>query len=155
MAELTLIFDGRCGVCTRAAGWLRQLDRGGRIQLRASQEHGVRQAYGLTQAQTDVEIWGFRVVTGEGRVMVSRGAGAAAVALDVAMGTRIFRNLYRFPPLRWCADRVYAWVSAHRGRFPGTTPWCTQNPGACEDTQVSRANPGACGATQPYGAAWP
>lgn len=146
MAELTLIFDGRCGVCTRAAGWLRRLDRGGRVELRASQERGVREAFGLTQEQTAVEIWAFRVQPGGQDVMVSRGAGAASVALDVALGTRLFRVVYRFPPVRWCADRVYAWVSAHRGRFPGITPWCTQNPGACEDVEVSRANPGACGA---------
>ena len=85
MPELTLIFDGRCGVCTRAAGWLRRLDRGGWVELRASQERGVREEFGLTQEQTDVEIWAFRVQPGGQDVTVSRGAGAAAVALDLSL----------------------------------------------------------------------
>ena len=122
---MDLIFDGRCGFCTRAVGWARKLDRHGCINTHAYQERGVLERFDLTESQAHTAVWA--VVGG------TKSAGAAAVAdtLDSALGTRVFGMLYRVPPVRILQDRVYLWVADHRGKFPGVTPWCEQHPGAC------------------------
>ncbi|WP_344224575.1 DUF393 domain-containing protein [Kocuria atrinae] len=124
--QLDLIFDGRCGFCTRAVGWARKLDRHGCINTHAYQERGVLERFDLTESQADAAVW---AVVGERQT-----AGAAAVAdtLDAALGTRVFGRLYRIPPVRILQDRVYQWVADHRGKFPGVTPWCEQHPENCE-----------------------
>ncbi len=125
-ARLDLVFDGRCGFCTRAVGWVHRLDRHHRISTHAYQEPGVLERFGLTESQAHTAVWA--VVGG------TKSAGAAAVAdtLDAALGTRIFGKLYRLPPVRMLQDRVYQWVADHRGKFPGVTPWCERHPEECE-----------------------
>lgn len=124
-AELDLIFDGRCGFCTRAVGWVRALDRHGRITTHAYQQPDVLERFGLTESQAHAAVW---AVTGERK---SAGAAAVAATLDTALGTRVFGRLYRIPPVRMLQDRVYQWVADHRGKFPGVTPWCERHPGRC------------------------
>ena len=123
--ELDLIFDGRCGFCTRAVGWVRTLDRHRRITTHAYKQPDVLERFGVTESQAHTAVW---AVTGEGK---SAGAAAVAVTLDTALGTRIFGRFYRIPPVRMLQDRVYRWVADHRGKFPGVTPWCEQHPGKC------------------------
>ena len=123
--ELDLIFDGRCGFCTRAVGWVRTLDRHRRITTHAYQEPDVLERFGLTESQAHAAVW---AVAGEAK---TARAAAVAATLDTAIGTRIFGWLYRIPPVRMLQDRVYQWVADHRGKFPGVTPWCEQHPGKC------------------------
>lgn len=134
--RIDLVFDGRCGVCTRSADWLRRRDRRGRIDLHPSQRPGVLERFGLTEAEAAEAAWAFdggteRPRAGEG----ARYRGAAAVnrALDAALGVRVFLPVYRVPPIRWAQDRVYRWVAEHRHRLRGTTPWCTRHPEDCGD----------------------
>lgn len=123
--ELDLIFDGHCGFCTRAVGWVRILDRHGRITTHAYQQPDVLERFGLTESQAHAAVW---AVAGQTK---TAGAAAVAATLDTALGTRIFGRLYRVPPARMLQDRVYQWVADHRGKFPGVTPWCEQHPGQC------------------------
>lgn len=123
--ELDLIFDGRCGFCTRAVGWVRALDRHRRITTHAYQQPDVLDRFGLTESQAHAAVW---AVAGHTR---TAGAAAVAATLDTALGTRIFGRVYRIPPMRLLQDRVYQWVADHRGKFPGVTPWCEQHPGKC------------------------
>ena len=51
--RLHVVFDGRCGFCTRAVGWVEHLDRHGRIELHAWQHPGVPERFGLTPQQCD------------------------------------------------------------------------------------------------------
>lgn len=124
--HLDLIFDGRCGFCTRAVGWVHRLDRHRRISTHAYQEPDVLERFGLTESQAHTAVWA--VVGGT----PSAGAAAVAETLDTALGTRIFGKLYRIPPVRTAQDRVYQWVADHRGKFPGVTPWCECHPENCE-----------------------
>lgn len=124
-ADLDLIFDGRCGFCTRAVGWVHQLDRHGRIRTHAYQEPGMLECFGLTESQAHAAVWAV------GGVRKTAGAAAIAATLDSALGTRFFGGLYRIPPVRIIQDRAYQWVADHRGKFPGVTPWCEQHPENC------------------------
>lgn len=100
------------------------MDRRGRIEVRAYQEPGVPESIG-TDAQTCAESVQWRGADGR------RLSGAAAVnaVLDTVTGTRIPSSLYR--ATAGLQERVYAWVSEHRGSFPGTTPFCRATPGRC------------------------
>jgi predicted DCC family thiol-disulfide oxidoreductase YuxK len=120
----TLVFDGRCGFCTRSAGWLRRLDRRGRLTLRPYQDADVLAAAGLTVEQASRSVWW---LDPDGSVV--GGAHAVNAALTAAIGVRLPLWLYRLTrPLQ---ERLYAWVAANRYRLPGATPYCTEHPSEC------------------------
>ena len=126
---LDVVFDGRCGVCTRAALWLARRDRRGRLRLHPYQHPGVLERFGLSEAAAHSAAWAF---AGEGsRARSYRGAAAIDRALDEALGVKVFLPLYLVPGVRWVQDRVYRWVAENRYRLRGVTPWCEQHPGDC------------------------
>lgn len=123
-AHLTVIFDGECGFCTRSAAWLTRLDRRGRLVLRPYQRPGLER-FGVSETQANASVW----VVGGG--VTTSGAKAISVALDVALGTRLFRWVYRCRPLGWVGEKAYAWVARNRHRLPGVRPWCETHPRDC------------------------
>ncbi len=52
-------------------------------------------------------------------------------ALAAALGTRLPLLLYSLPGVRQVQDAAYSWVARNRGRFPGDTPYCRQQPEEC------------------------
>lgn len=126
LSTTTLVFDGDCGFCTRAVGWIERLDRHGRVRAVACQMPGVAEAHGLTAMQCAEAVWAF---TPDGRR--HRGASAANAVLGTALGTRLPLRIYALPGSRALQDRAYDWVAANRRRFPGATPWCRAHSG-CE-----------------------
>jgi len=119
--QSALLFDGTCGLCSRLAEWATRADWRRKMVLLPSQTPGLLDVVGLTPADIDAAAWAI-TPTGAFR----RGAGAVFTALDLLLpgGFPLFYALSRLPGLRSVADTVYAWVSAHRGRFGGT-PICT------------------------------
>jgi predicted DCC family thiol-disulfide oxidoreductase YuxK len=119
-----LVFDGECGFCTRTIGWLRLLDRRRMIETVPYQRPGVPERIGASPAECAASVQ-WRGDDG------SRASGAEAVnaALAVALGTDWPRRIYR----RTAAlqQRAYQWVTDHRYRLPGITPWCTRYPHDC------------------------
>lgn len=125
-ARILVVYDGWCGVCTRAVELLLARDRARCVSALPSQTPGLREDVGLSQVQTDRAVW---VIDASGR----RFSGAAAVnrALwELGDGWRVLARLYRVPLLRWAERRGYAWVAAHRGSFSrfGALPTC-ERPG--------------------------
>jgi len=59
------------------------------------------------------------------------GASAIAVAVAVALGTRIPLLPWRLPVLPGVLERVYARIADNRRRFRGNDPWCAQHPEHC------------------------
>lgn len=125
-ATLDLVFDGQCGFCTHAVGWIKRLDTRGRIRVHPFQQSGVRQRFALSEEETRSAAW---AISRNGRVP---GAGSINLALDVALGTRMFSAAYRVPGVRWLQDRAYAWIASHRYLLRGATPWCTVHPDECD-----------------------
>ena len=121
------MFDGECGFCTRSVGWVRAMDRHGRIEVRPYQESGVPASIG-TDAATCADAVQWRGADGQ------RLGGAAAInaVLDTVTGTRVPSALYRVTA--GLQERVYRWVADHRGRFPGMTPYCQSHPETCRST---------------------
>ena len=82
-----LVFDGNCGFCTRSVGWVRAMDRRGRIQVRPYQEPGAPESIG-TDAATCADAVQWRGPDGH------RLGGAAAVnaVLDTVTADKIHRG---------------------------------------------------------------
>lgn len=119
-----LVFDGRCGFCTRSVHWLHRLDRHHRVQTVPLQSPGAPASVGATEEHCSQAVqW----LGADGR----RRSGAAAVnaALSVALGTRL--PLWLYTATRPVQDRIYDWVAAYRGRLPGMTPYCSEHPEDC------------------------
>jgi predicted DCC family thiol-disulfide oxidoreductase YuxK len=119
-----LVFDGECGFCARALGWLRLADRHRLIDTVPYQHAGVPERLGLSRERCAESLhW-----RGEDGAVVS-GAEAISAALAVALDARWPERLYRHTS--GGQERLYRWVAAHRHRLPGITPWCARYPHDC------------------------
>lgn len=136
MKRPVLLYDGDCGVCTRATGLItaRCADRRG-LHVPTDAEVATFQtadlgALGTTAEHAEYELlW----VATDGRVH----GGAQAVAellLDAGGLWRPLGLLIRTPPFRWIAHGLYRLVANNRDRLPGGTPACAlpadRRPGA-------------------------
>ncbi|MBN9612120.1 MAG: DUF393 domain-containing protein [Actinobacteria bacterium] len=126
---LHVVFDGQCGVCTRAARWLAARDRRDRIRVHPAQRPGVLRQFGLSEEAASQAAWA--IEERDGGTASYRGAAAINRALDVALGTRLFLPLYRVPGIQWVQDRAYRWVAENRFRLRGVIPWCQTHPEDC------------------------
>lgn len=119
-----LVFDGQCGFCTRAVGWLHRLDRHQRVETVPLQAPGAPESVGVTEADCVASLrW-----QGRDGTRLS-GAAAANAALASAAGSRVPMRLYRLTST--VQDRGYAWVAANRHRLPGVRPHCESAPVEC------------------------
>lgn len=103
----------------------------GRVLAFPNQTPGLKESYGLTRAQVDIEVW---LIDPHHQ----RWQGAAAINrlwAEIGGFWGALSQLYRLPLFRWIEDRVYRWIAEHRGllsQFYSTTPAC-EEPGAnCE-----------------------
>jgi predicted DCC family thiol-disulfide oxidoreductase YuxK len=124
--QITLVFDGDCGVCTRSVRWIKRFDRKRRVTAVPYQMPGVPTSAGLAVEEYERAAW---AVTPEGRRY--RGAGAVNLAVAVALGTNLPYAFYRLPLVKRAQDRAYDWIAANRHRLPGDEPHCSQHPGEC------------------------
>lgn len=113
--ERTLIFDGECGFCTRAAQWA--IDHAREPFAAVPYQATSPDRYGLTVDQARERVWwiednvqldGHRAV---GRIL--RACRGPWPVLGRAIAT---------PPLSWAAVVGYELVSRVRHRLPGTRP---------------------------------
>lgn len=138
--QLLVVFDGRCGVCSRIARRMVGLDRRGRVAWMPSQRAGLPAAIGLGDADVAAAAW---AVTREGARL--RGAPAMLAGLDATLlgGRAHLAGIHRVPGLRQALDAGYAWFARNRGRFGGTAA-CDVRPPAPLDA-ASRAELAARG----------
>ncbi|WP_082964158.1 thiol-disulfide oxidoreductase DCC family protein [Mycobacterium sp. E796] len=127
-----LIFDGHCGVCTRARNGLLRLDRTGRLRTEPMQKPGVPERLGVASERVPETSWWL-----DSSGAVFAGAEAMNAALSTALGTQLPLRIYRVPGIRSVQEAVYRWVAAHRYRFRGVTPLCESQPEECLAPQAS------------------
>lgn len=127
-ARLVLLYDGWCGVCTRAAEWAKRRDGHGRILIAPNQTPGLLARAGLAKAQVDRAAW---ALLRDGRAL--EGAAAINRALLELDRWRWLGRLYELPGFAWAEDLFYRWFAAHRSQFArwGATPACGRPSVAC------------------------
>lgn len=131
MTTPTLVFDGECGFCTSAVGWIPRLHLS--APLVVPWQRADLPALGLTPEQCEQALqW----VAADG----TTSSGAAAVARLLISSGGLWRPLgalMLLPPLSLVAQRVYRLVADNRSRLPGGTPACAL-PAADPPPGVSR-----------------
>ena len=115
---LRLLYDGDCGICTRAARWIAARTGGAVAPIAADRlDDAALGRLGLTRADTDAASW---VVHPDGTLR--RGHLAVADALQAAAGwPRLAGRAIAVPPLAWLAIPLYAAVARWRHLLPGST----------------------------------
>lgn len=114
-----LIFDGDCGFCTTAAGW---------VSARLSDDHRVvpwqaiddLSIHGLTEADvTTASYWVDEAGT------AYRGSAGIAEALKEMPGALSYAGqAMTMAPVSWIAAGVYKLVVKYRHQLPGATDAC-------------------------------
>jgi predicted DCC family thiol-disulfide oxidoreductase YuxK len=104
----TVIYDGECGICRRAVGWLQRWDRERNLRYIAFQDGRVA-AFGIALPALAAAL---HLVLPDGRVYA--GADAAAPLLRMLPGKRWVAGLFRVPGVPALARRIYAWIAARR-----------------------------------------
>ena len=124
--QISLVFDGTCGFCTRSVRLLGALDRNRRVAAVPFQKAGVPESVGLTVEECETTAWA--VAPDGGRY---RGAAAVNAALSAALGTAAPLVLYSLPGIRQLQDFFYSLVASNRDKLPGDRPHCAQRPAEC------------------------
>ena len=122
MRSPTLVFDGDCGFCSRAAEVARRVLPPGCDVV--PWQRADLAALGVTAERAQAEVvW----VDRDGAV--SGGASAVARGLRAAgLPWALLGAVLSVPPLSWLAPPVYRLVAANRYRLPGGTPACRLPP---------------------------
>jgi predicted DCC family thiol-disulfide oxidoreductase YuxK len=121
-----LVFDGRCGMCTRVVNRLARWDRTGRLRIEPFQAPGMADRLGVPEDRLPESAWWL-----DSSGAVFAGARAMNAALSTALGTPVPSWIYRLPAVGAAQNAVYRWVAAHRYRFRGETPLCEAEPARC------------------------
>ncbi|MGU3498385.1 thiol-disulfide oxidoreductase DCC family protein [Mycobacterium sp. C31M] len=121
-----LIFDGKCGMCTRVRNRLLRMDRTGRLRTEPMQAPGVIERVGVDAERLKESVWWL-----DSTGAVYGGAKAMNAAVATALGTRLPLVVYTVPGIGRSQERVYRWVAEHRYRFKGVTPLCEAHPKQC------------------------
>jgi predicted DCC family thiol-disulfide oxidoreductase YuxK len=124
--QLTLVFDGACGFCTRSVRLIKTLDRSRRVTAVPFQKTGTPASVGLTLKECKASAWAKASNGG-----YYRGAEAVNAVVAAALGTTIPLLVYSLPGIRQLQDFVYYLVASNRGRLPGDRPYCAQHPAEC------------------------
>jgi predicted DCC family thiol-disulfide oxidoreductase YuxK len=134
MKRPVLVYDGDCGICTKAVRLIGDKAEGRRLRVPADADIVASQfadleALGATAERAEYELLWIE----DGRVY----GGAQAVAkllIDAGGLWRPLGLIGRVPPFRWVAHGMYRLVANNRHRLPGGTPACAlpvaERPGA-------------------------
>jgi predicted DCC family thiol-disulfide oxidoreductase YuxK len=125
-AQLVLIFDGTCDLCTASVTALYALDWRRRMLFAPFQRSGLPEAAGLTYAQCERSVW---AITRDGRRL--SGAAAVSAALDQLTVLPLFTWIARLPGVARLEEAAYAWVARNRSHLPGVRPYCADHPDDC------------------------
>ncbi|GAA4610054.1 hypothetical protein GCM10023195_40990 [Actinoallomurus liliacearum] len=136
MGRPVLVYDGDCGICTKAVRLIGDTgpSEGRRLRVPADAEVVAFQDADLAALGTTAERAAYEVLWIEaGRV--HGGAQAVARVLISAGGCwRPLGLLVRVAPFRWAAHGLYRLIANNRHRLPGGTPACVlpaaERPGA-------------------------
>jgi len=111
--ELTVLYDGACGLCRTSVARVRRMDPGGRIEL--VDLHAPDIATRFPQVDREEAMRWMQAVDRGGRVYF--GADAWARIGLVLPGWKLVAWLLLVPGIHFVARQVYAWVARNRYRW--------------------------------------
>lgn len=128
--NVTVIFDGECGVCTATIRKLHQLDKRQVLEFRPCQNLSIDGLHGITFKKCMREVW---AIADDGTI--AAGSDAAALMLTAMLNNRWPYRIGRWPVIRQVLSFGYQLVAKNRRKLPGEKPWCQQHPEDCNHRQ--------------------
>jgi predicted DCC family thiol-disulfide oxidoreductase YuxK len=113
VAELTILFDGNCGLCRGSVVRLRRMDPQHRVETLDLHDPSVASRF--PQIHPDEAMRLMQAVDAKGRVY--SGADAWARAGLALPGWKLVAWLLLVPGIHFVAQRVYGWVARNRYRW--------------------------------------
>jgi|LSQX01.1.fsa_nt_gb predicted DCC family thiol-disulfide oxidoreductase YuxK len=144
MSRSTLIYDGDCPLCCRAAAWAEKHARRGALELLPCQdEDRARRFPAVTREQC---LAAMQLVMADGRVY--SGEEALPLLLDLMAGWHWLARILRFPGIRHASPAAYRWIASHRYAFSalagrGRGAACGRNDAASHNESHNERN--GCG----------
>jgi predicted DCC family thiol-disulfide oxidoreductase YuxK len=120
MPDLTVLYDGACGLCRASVARVRRIDRGGRIELLDLHEPSVAARFPQVNREEALRL--MQAVDPNGRVYSGVDAWAR-IGLAVP-GWKLIAWFLLVPGIHLVAGQIYAWVARNRYRW---------NPELCAD----------------------
>jgi len=113
LPELTVLYDGACGLCRASMVRARRMDRGGRIEWVDLHERDAASRFPQVDCE-EASRW-MQAVDRSGNVY----AGADAWArIGLALpGWKLVAWLLLVPGIHWAAQQTYAWIARNRYRW--------------------------------------
>ncbi len=124
--QLTVIFDGGCGFCTRTVRLLRVRDRESRITWVPCQR--------ITNDETRSRLCANAVVAIADGEEDATGAQAFARILTTITGSSLPVRIAALPVVSHMLAMGYWVIALLRTRLLGDSPWCAQHPDECLPT---------------------
>ena len=109
-----VVYDGHCRVCRRIVEGLARWDRGGQLEIMASQAPGVPQRFPWIDPRAFVESLQL-VRSADGKTW--QGAAAVEQLLGVLPRGRWIGWVFHVPLARGLAERLYRWFARNRYRL--------------------------------------
>lgn len=113
MAELTVLYDGACGLCRASVARVRRMDSRGRVEL--LDLHASEVPVRFPQIEREEAMRLMQAVDSSGRVY-SGVDGWARIGLTLP-GWKLVAWILLIPGIHFLAQRLYAWVARNRYRW--------------------------------------
>lgn len=113
MAQLTVLFDGACGICRASAERVQRFDIRKRIEFLDVHDSSARARF--PQVDPQVALRWMQAVDTDGRV--SSGVDAWARIGMLLPGWNLLAWTLFLPGIHWIGSRVYSWVARNRYRW--------------------------------------
>lgn len=124
--NLTVIFDGECGVCTLTIRKLKKWDRRDVLTFRTCQSVSLSNVEGVSPKKCMKAVY---AIADDGTI--ASGSDAAALILTAMVNNRWPYRIGRWPIIRQVLSFGYGIVASNRRKLPGEKPWCHQHPEDC------------------------
>lgn len=128
--NVTVIFDGQCGVCTAIIRKLHNMDKRSVLTFQPCQTLPIDGRHGITYKKCMKELW---AIADDGTI--AAGSDAVALVLTAVWSNRWPYRIGRWPIIRPILSFGYRYVAENRRKFPGEKPWCQQHPEDCNHRQ--------------------
>jgi len=113
MPELTVLYDGACGLCRASVARVRRIDRGGRIELLDLHQPSVAARFPQVNREEAMRL--MQAVDSGGKVYSSVDAWAH-IGLTLP-GWKLLSWLLLVPGIRFAAGQIYSWIARNRYRW--------------------------------------
>lgn len=113
MAELTVLYDGSCGLCRASVARVRPFDRRGRVEFLDLQDLSTEKRF--PQIDREIAMRWMQAVDAHGRVW--SGTDAWAHIGQLLPGWNLLAWILLVPGIRWIAAKIYMWIARNRYRW--------------------------------------